>query len=323
MTTNAPLFVGIDLGGTKTLAAVGTADGKIISAVTNPSRADQSAEVIVDVMADTARQAVAKAAVQESDILGVGIAAAGAINTDEGVVVWCPQMKQISNHPVVSMFQRRWKTPTFISNDANLAGLAEQRYGAGQGSKNLVFVTISTGIGGGIVINGELYTGRMGFAGEVGHMTVDAHGPYGRSTTPGAWESLCSGTALVRIAGERMDAGETSSMSTVPRERLDAQHLFDSMRAGDALAKSVITDAIDYLGAGLTGVVNVLDPDILVIGGGLSNEWESYIAPGIAIMRKQAFAGMGKNLRVVPPKFGADAGALGGIALAAGRVTQR
>ena len=315
MTTHAPLFVGVDLGGTKTLAAVGTADGNILASAVNPSRADQSAEVILDVMAQTARQAVREARVDEADVKGVGIAAAGAINADEGVVVWCPQLKQVSNHPVVSMFQRRWNKPTFIGNDANLAALAEQRYGVGKGIRHLVFVTISTGIGGGIVLNGELYTGRMGFAGEVGHMTVDAHGPYGRSTTPGAWESMCSGTALARIAGERMAAGERSSLEAIAD--LDAEDIFAAMRAGDPLARSVIADAIVYLGAGLTGVVNILDPDILVIGGGLSNEWAAYIEPAIAIMRKQSFAGMGKKLKVVPPRFGAEAGALGGIALAA------
>jgi glucokinase len=313
------LFVGVDLGGTKTLAAVGTAEGKILASVTNSSEADKPAEIIVDVMARTARQAVAKAKVDESAIRGVGIAAAGAINTDEGVVVWCPQLKQISNHPVVSMFQRRWKVPTFIGNDANLAALAEHHYGVGRGVRNLLFITVSTGIGGGLVLDGKLYTGRLGYAGEIGHMTVDAHGPYGRSTTPGAWESLCSGTALARIAGERMDAGEQSSLASIDRKELSALDVFAAVRAGDALSKSVIANAIEYLGAGLTSVVNAFDPDIVVIGGGLSNEWDSYIAPGIAIMRRQAYAGMGKDLKVVPPKFGAEAGALGGIALAADR----
>jgi glucokinase len=183
----------------------------------------------------------------------------------------------------------------------------------------LLFITVSTGIGGGLVLDGKLYTGRLGYAGEIGHMTVDAHGPYGRSTTPGAWESLCSGTALARIAGERMDAGEQSMLATINREELDAVDVFAAMRAGDALAKSVVANAIEYLGVGLTSVVNAFDPDIVVIGGGLSNEWDAYIAPGIAIMRKQAYAGMGKDLKVVPPKFGAEAGALGGIALAADR----
>lgn len=317
MTTSEPLFVGVDLGGTKTLAAVGTAAGKIIASAVNPSEADKSAEVILDVMALTARQALAKAGISEADVRGVGVAAAGAINTDEGVVVWCPQMKQISHHPVVSMFQRRWKVPTFIGNDANMAALAEQRYGVGRGARNLIFITVSTGIGGGIVLDGKLYTGRLGYAGEIGHMTVDAHGPFGRSTTPGAWESLCSGTALARIAGERIAAGEHSSLESLAE--IDAEDIFAAMRGGDALSKSIVANAIEYLGVGLTSVVNAFDPDIVVIGGGLSNEWDAYIAPAIAIMRKQAYAGMGKDLKVVPPKFGAEAGALGGIALAADR----
>ena len=218
--------------------------------------------------------------------------------------------------PFVSMFREHWDIPTVISNDANLAGLAEQRFGAGKGVQNLLFITISTGIGGGIVINGEIYAGASGFAGEIGHITVDTHGPYGRSRTPGAWESHCSGIALARITNERISAGEHSSLEK-QGQGLNAIAIFDALRAGDPLAISVVKDAVEHMGTALTGIVNILDPEIIVIGGGLSNEWEAYIAPSVARMRLLTFAGMGKHTRVVPPMLGVEAGALGAIALAA------
>ena len=226
-------------------------------------------------------------------------------------------MTTMANTPIVSMLRGHWDIPTAVANDANLAALAEQRYGAGQGEANLLFITVSTGIGGGIVLNGEMYAGADGFAGEVGHMTVDAHGPLGRSTTPGAWESLCSGTALARIATERIAAGESSSLEAVARDgKIGARDIFKAMHADDPLAISVVGDAIEYMGVALAGVVNILNPGIIVIGGGLSNEWDAYIAPAVAIMREISFAGAGADTPVVPPALGSDVGALGAVALA-------
>jgi trehalose synthase len=311
------VYLGLDLGGTKTLALVATADGEIFGRAVNPSLASASADDIVATLVETGRQAVREAGVDADAIGGASIAAAGAVQPSLGTISWSPHIAAMSDTPVVSMFRALWDLPTAIGNDANLAALGEQRFGAGKGTDNLVFITISTGIGGGIIIGGKPYTGATGYAGEIGHVTVDAHGPYGRSTTPGAWESLCSGTALARIMGERVDAGEPSMLAGVPRDELDAQAIFEAMRAGDALAKSVVADAIEYLGAGFTSLVNMLNPGMVIVGGGLSNEWDSYIAPAIDIMRGQAFAGVGRTTPVVPAALGADAGALGAVALAA------
>ena len=314
MTSSAPLYVGIDVGGTKTLAIVGDATGRVLGRAVNPSQADQSAATIVDVLAQTAREAVADAALAPDAVAAVGIASAGAVDPRRGLLVSCPQMPLVHNAPLVAMFRERWDIRTAIGNDANLAGLAEQRFGAGIGASHLLFITISTGIGGGIILNGEVYTGKSGFAGEIGHTTVDTHGPYGRSRTPGAWESLCSGIALARIASERIAAGEPSTLASLDGD-LDAVAIFDALRAGDSLASSVVADAIEHMSAALTGIVNVLDPEVIVIGGGLSNEWNTYIAPAVERMRPMTFADMGKDTRVVPPALGIEAGALGAIAL--------
>jgi glucokinase len=312
MTT--PLYLGIDIGGTKTLAIIADADGSIVGRALNPTPGDQQPIAIVAAMANTAHQALADANVDAASVVAAGIASAGAIDTAHGIVVWAPQTPSLVNTPMADMFRAHWDLPIAMGNDANLAALAEQRFGAAKGSPNVLFITISTGIGGGIVLDGKLYTGTSGFAAEIGHITVDAHGPYGPSKTPGAWEALCSGRALARISTERIAAGESSSLASLPS--IDAIAVFDAMRAGDALAASVIDDAILYLGAGLTSVMNVLDPGVIVIGGGLSNEWDAYIAPGIALMRTQAFANMAQHTRMVPPALGVDAGAMGAIALA-------
>ena len=309
-----PLFLGIDIGGTKTLAIIADADCSVLGRALNPTPSDQQPDAIVAAMATTADQALADANVPRASVVAAGIASAGAIDAAHGIVVWAPQTPSLVNTPMAAMFRAHWDIPIAMGNDANLAALAEQRFGAAKGAHNVLFITISTGIGGGIVLNGEPYTGTSGFAGEIGHITVDAHGPYGPSKTPGAWESLCSGRALARISNERIAAGEPSSLASLAN--IDAIAVFDAMRAGDTLAASVIADAIEYLGAGLTSVMNILDPSVIVIGGGLSNEWDAYIAPGIALMRTQAFADMAKDTPILPPALGIDAGAIGAIALA-------
>ena len=311
---SGPLYLGIDIGGTKILALVADAHGRILGRAVHATPADQGPDAVVAAMASAAQAATAEANVQASAVRAAGIAAAGAIDAANGIVIWAPQIPSLTNTPMADLFRQHWDIPVAMGNDANLAALAEQQFGIAKGHPNVLFITISTGIGGGIVLNGELYVGASGLAGEIGHITVDAHGPYGPSRTPGAWESLCSGRALARIANERIAAGEPSTLAAAAS--IDAPAIFNAMRAGDSLASSVIADAIEYLGAGLTSVMNVLDPSIIVIGGGLSNEWDAYIAPGVALMRQQSFAGAGKDTPIVPPALGVDAGALGAIALA-------
>ncbi len=315
--TAADAVLGIDIGGTKVLALAARPDGTVLASAVAETPSRESAERIISAMAEVARAAMANAG---HSIGAAGVAAAGAIDARAGTIVHSPHLPAMDNTPVAPMLSQRLGMPVSIGNDANVAALGEQRYGAGKDVQDLVFLTISTGIGAGIITGGRLFTGSAGYAGEVGHMTVDAHGPYGASTMPGAWESLCSGTALARIATERITAGERSSMSTTLHdtnvEGLTARDVFAACRSGDALAQSIVADAIVYLGAGLTSLVNLLNPAKVIIGGGLSNEWDAYIAPAVALMREQSFAGIGKLTPVVPPALGAEAGALGAVALA-------
>ena len=319
--TGAPAFLGIDLGGTKTLALVATVDGNLLAEATLPTPASEPADAIVATMVVAAGQALANARTSLASVGGAGIAAAGAVDGRNGVLVHAPQLPRIDHTPMVALVHAALGVPIVIGNDANLAALGEQRYGAGKGVPNLLYITVSTGIGGGIIIDNHLYEGADGYAGEVGHMSVDAHGPMGRSTVLGALESMASGTALGRIAVERLSAGEHSSMRTAFEANgaaaITAPVIFDALREGDPLARSIVEDAVVYLGTGLTGLVNVLNPGLIIIGGGLSNEWADYIAPAVDMMRRHAFAGVGQHTKAVPPALGMRAGALGAVALAA------
>lgn len=312
------VYAGIDIGGTKILALITTGEGQTLGTAVIPTPVQSPAAQVVAALAETARQAALKAGVAMKDVGAVGVAAAGAIDLRNGCVVHSPHLPSFKNTPIVAMLRDLLDRPAVIGNDANMAALAEHRFGAGKGVSDLLFITISTGIGGGIIANNKLFLGAGGYAGEIGHMTVNARGPYGKSTTPGAWESLCSGTALVRIVTEHIQAGRPSSLASLLTggKEMTAVHVFDAFRSGDALARTVVAEAIEYMGVALTSVVNILNPGMLIIGGGLSNEWDDYIAPAVAIMRRQSFAGIGADIPVVPPALGADAGALGAAALA-------
>jgi glucokinase len=314
------LHLGLDIGGTKVLALVGTASGERIATHIGRTPARGSAEDAADALAAAARAAAQAAGVPLAQIAGVGLAAAGAVDMGAGVVVHSPHVPSMRHTPLAAMVSERLDgARVLLGNDATLAALGEQRHGAGRGVDELLFITISTGIGGGIITRGNLLLGAGGFAGEIGHMSIDAHGPLGRSTMPGAWESLCSGSALARIAGERLEAGEASSLAASARgpEGLDAHDVFTALRAGDGLARRIVDEAIHHLGIGLASLVNLLNPQRIIIGGGLSNEWADYIAPAVALMRRHTLGDTGAQTEVVPPALGAEAGAWGAITLAA------
>ena len=317
----SPLYLGIDLGGSKVLALVATADGSVLGEATLPTPATEGPGRVVQVMAETSMQAIATARVERSAIRGAGVAAAGAIDRQRGVVVHSPHLAGWDHVPLAQMLQSHLDLPTVVDNDANLAALGEHRYGAGQSVDHLLFITVSTGIGGGIIINRQLYRGAHGYAGEVGHISVLAAGSRGKSSVAGALEAFASGTALAEEVARRLHDGAPSVLQGAFKEHgsrgITAELVFQAYHQGDKLAKQVVAQGITYLGAGLTSLVNVLDPELLVIGGGLANQWELYIQPAVAVMRAQAMAGMGHDLKVVPAALGAKAGALGGVALAA------
>lgn len=317
---NEDSYIGIDIGGTKILALVASGNGVIHGSAIRKTPPHGSPKQLIETMGKTAREAADSVNIDMESISAVGIAAAGAVNSIKGTIVYSPHLPSMAHTPVCSMISEALNQEAFIGNDANLAALGEQYFGAGKNISNFVFITISTGIGGGIIMDGQLRTGNSGFAGEIGHMTVDANGPYGLSTTPGAWESLCSGSALARIAKEEIEKGRSTSLNhsnqTSALQEITAEKIFLAARAGDALAIEIIDEAIKYLGTGLTSIVNLLSPEAIIIGGGLSNEWDSYISPAITYMRDQSYAGIGHSVNIVPAALGANAGALGAIVIA-------
>ena len=317
--TGRSLYVGVDLGGTKTLAVLTDADLGVIGQDTAPTAADRPPDDVVDTIVDLARALVREAGHQPAQLAGLGIAFAGLYDVHRDVVDTAPNLPGWEGYPLRTELAARLGVPTALGNDVNLAALAEHRLGAGRGVRDMLFVAVGTGIGGGLVLGGELYQGKSSVAGEIGHMALESEGPVCNCGRTGCLEALASGTALPRLAQSRMNAGQTSILTQLCGGRTDAmtgEMVFEAARQGDALAGAVIADAARSLGAGLANLLNLLNPDMIVIGGGVASEWASYVVPAIEHMERTAFPHVVRDVSVVPSQLGGLASALGAVALA-------
>jgi glucokinase len=255
-----------------------------------------------------------------SDIGAISIACAGGIDTGRGVVVTpSPNLPDWVEIPLADIVKEKFGVNTFIINDASAAALGEHRYGVGRGVKNLVLFTLGTGIGGGIIMDGRLYLGAVGGAGELGHMTIDANGPKCGCGNTGCLEILASGKAIARNAIERIRNGEKSSLIEMVKgdlHKITAEIVGEAARNGDRLAQEVIARAAHYLGIGMVNVVNIFNPEMVVIGGGMAEMGEMIIGQGRKMAAELPFSVNARAARVVTAQLGNEAGIYGAAAFA-------
>jgi glucokinase len=312
-------LLGIDIGGSKILTAVTNPSGEIISSDYTITPAQEDVGKIIDELIASIHRSVDGAKLKMEDIAAIGIGAPGISNPDSGIVYSSPNLPSWRNVPLKQILKNRLKRPAFLINDANAAALGEFYYGAAREVMHFIYVTISTGIGGGIVINGDIYTGTLGTAGEIGHMIIEHDGPLCGCGNRGCWETLASGTALAREAKQRIEGGVTTSiMETVGGriEEITAEVVHAAADQGDATAKELIAQTSYYLGIGLTNLVNIFNPKLIVIGGGLSNIGDSLLQPAYDVVRERAFREAYDAVGFARAKLGRNSGVLGAAAFA-------
>lgn len=308
------LIVGVDLGGTKISAIVADAQGNIKARDYRQTFAARGPEAVIRRIV----QSIKRVRASRADILGIGIGAAGACEASSGIVSTSPHLPGWCNVPLRDIIQREFGIPTYLDNDATVAALGEHRFGAGVGIDNLIYVTVSTGIGGGIIIDGKLYRGASGTAGEIGHMTIDVNGPRCNCGNIGCWEALASGTALAREAVARIQAGaQTTILSFCEGDlkKVSAETVFLAAQRGDELAGELISRTAYYFGVGLANLVNIFNPELILIGGGLSQMGQPLLAPALKVVKERAFELPARAVRIEMAKLGADVGVLGAVAL--------
>lgn len=313
----ARYVVGVDFGGTHLRAALVQEGGQIEEQLKRETRAQLGPQAVLDRVADAVRD-VADDVPAGSELLGVGVIAPGPLDPYRGIVLRTPNLEGWDNLPITAELERRLAMPISVGNDANLAALAEYRYGAGHGCDPLIYLTISTGIGSGFIINGQMLLGANGMAGEAGHMQLVADGPVCGCSNRGCVEALASGPNIAREATVRLTRGLPSSLSEVDGA-ITAKEVVEAAQAGDHMARDVITRAGQYIGMAVANLVHIFNPQRIVIGGGVSNAGEFLFGPIREVANERVMPGYRGTFDIVAAELGDDVGLLGAAALALSR----
>lgn len=304
-----------DVGGTHIRTAVGSSDIRLLGKLHRNTRVDSGPDGVIGQIDEMARDSARGAGVDLNQIAAMVIAAPGPLDPETGVVIEAPNMPGWHRVELAGDLQKRLGFPVRAANDANAAAVGEFRYGAGRGCRNLVYFTVSTGIGGGVIVDGHLMEGSSGTAGELGHMTIDLHGPRCPCGNTGCLEVLASGTSIGRIFRERLASGGRSIVTEWTTQATGA----DVTRAaamGDSLAVEVFAEAAESLGVGVVNAVNIFNPDVVVLGGGVTQAGERLFGPVREMVRQRAMPVSRDNVRVLPVELGDDAGLYGALAIA-------
>jgi glucokinase len=312
-------ILAIDLGGTKIIAAIISHHAQIIAKDYSLTLADEGVEAVTGRVFSAIDHLLKVEKIAPSQLHSISIAAAGAIDLERGLVTSSPNLPGCHNIPLRDIVSRKYKVNTVLINDANAAALGEHQFGAGKGVDSLILITVGTGIGGGIIINGRLYSGPSGSAGEVGHMTIDVNGPRCSCGNIGCWETLASGTAMAREAISRISRGERSILTEMVEDKIEkitAEKVETAAQAGDSLALEVISQAATYLGVGMVNLVNVFNPEMIIVGGGVAKMGELLLEPARQVVRERAFKLAAGAVRIVPAQLGEDAAVLGAAVFA-------
>jgi glucokinase len=312
-----PCFVGVDVGGTKVAAGLVNAEGEIASQIRVPMVSNDTAEAGLNAVLLAIDQIAPGG---DAAISGIGICAPGPLDPETGIVLNPPNVPCWRDFPLAAAVRDVHRVPVKVDNDANAAALAETRWGAGRGYKNLFYATIGTGIGTGIILDGKIYHGRTGSAGEGGHVSIDYRGPICRCGKPGCIEIVASGTAIARRAREAIGSGRGSSMIELAGGNVPAitgEIVGKASDNGDPLAREILSETIEMLALWLSNMVDLFDPEIIVIGGGATAMLRRFFDQLRDRVPELAVNPRANEAPIVQARYGADAGIAGGAALCA------
>ena len=306
---------GIDVGGTTIKCGLFQADGTLLEKWEIPTRTENNGDQILPDVAKTVLKKIKEKGIAKEDVAGVGIDLPGPVN-EKGEIAVAVNLNWGYKDIVAELGGALGGIPVKAANDANAAALGEMWGGGGRGTKNLIMVTLGTGVGGGIIIDGKIYSGYNHAAAEVGHMVIERNGVPCSCGRRGCMEAYASVTGLIRMTKEAMLKDEESEMWKEVNGDINAVNgrtSFDAMRKGDASAQAVVNEYIEYLGNGVSSFVNILQPEYLVIGGGISKEGETLLAPLRKIVKRESFNVGGEAMRtkIVAAQLGNDAGIIG------------
>jgi glucokinase len=316
-------FIGIDLGGTNIKFGIVSEKGEILQKGMLSAQANLGRNAILKNINKAVEESLAFARLKNIKIKGIGVGSPGTVNLNSGKIEGsCPNLPQMVNVNLKGWLSKSFKFPIYVDNDANVMALAESKFGAAKGYKDALCITLGTGIGGGIILDGKLFHGSSFAGAEFGHMTICYNGRKCNCGGIGCLEMYASAPAMVRHAKWLLRRNRKSVIRKLIQEdvsKLTTEVIFEAEIRGDVVASDVINQVCAYLGAGIASAVNLSNPQVVVIGGGVSEGGQSFIRRIEKEVKRRAFPSATKNLKVVKAKLGNDAGFIGAAVLAESR----
>jgi len=312
------LVLAVDLGGTKLRSALATGNGRIIDVTNMATEADRGPEYIINNLVRSLENLIDKNHKSKDDISAVCIAVAGPVDVRHGIVTSSPNLPGWYNVELREIVKERTGIPAVVENDVNAAAIGEKCFGAAKKVKNFIYIAVGTGVGGGIVIDGQLYRGADGSSGEIGHTIIKENGPKCSCGNSGCLEALCSGSAIEREIRKKLRKISKSNIIKTYGKiagELTAKDVGKAANKGDWIASEVISNAAYYLGIGLGNVVNIFNPEMIILGGSVIKTGDIYIRPAIEVAMKTAFKLPASTVKLVTSMLGDAAGIRGAASL--------
>lgn len=305
--------IGIDLGGTKISAAIADLNGMVIFQTTLPTNAQEGEEAVLGRMISVIETLLDKSNKTIEEVVSIGIGSPGPLDARKGIIITTPNLP-FRNCDIVSPIKNKFNVPVYLDNDANVAAIGEFMLGAAKGTENMVYITVSTGVGGGAVINGKIYRGNTSNALEIGHTTILPDGPRCNCGNNGCVEALASGTAIAKRAKEAIERGLDTTLANY--ENVTSYEVFREAEKGDTVAKDILDRSLNYLGICVANIITSFDPEMVVIGGGVSKGGDIVFERVQKVVDERCFKAMAEACKILPAGLGTDAGVIGAVALA-------
>ena len=305
--------IGIDVGGTNVKIALVDTKGKIVYSNSVPTRAEMGYEYTVNNIKQAIYDLLKETKLTTKDIEGIGFGFPGQVDYKAGIVRNAPNIPGWVEVPIAKLIEDEFKIPTRVDNDVRCAALGELNYGAGKGCENLICITVGTGIGSGLILNGKLVRGASNAAGEIGHIKLQMNGgPLCGCGDTGCLEAFASGPSIVAMAEDYIRGGKSTKFREMASGgQITPYIVCEAAKAGDPVAQRIFTIMGEYIGIGLASVVNLLNPERIIVGGGVADAGEILLAPMAEALKKRAMKIAGAAVEIVPAQLGNTAGVIG------------
>jgi glucokinase len=316
--SHASYVLGVDVGGTKLATVLATRAGQVLHKVRMPTEAEKGPELGVARLISMIHQNLTDTGIEKKDVIGIGVACGSPMDAERGIILGPPNLQSWNPVPIKATLEAKFGIYTRLENDANAGALAEWLFGAGKGKRHVVYMTMGTGIGGGLILDGRLYRGTNGNAGEVGHMRVIRQGgPLCGCGKRGCLEAFCSGPSIARRTKKALSESPRSAILDLATsiESVTAEHLFAAARQGDALALRLVDETAHYMGVGLANIIQALNPEVIVLGTIATEQGDFFLDRVRHVVRAETWPQMSDVVEILPSPLGNKVGDYGAISV--------